>query len=330
MVESAATSIRVIDSHTAGEPTRVVIDGGPNLGSGDMATRRTAMQQSADWLRTSLVTEPRGSDWMVGAILQKPVSPRAAAGVIFFNNVGYLGMCGHGLIGVIATLAHLGRIGPGTHIIETPVGDVSARLDTDGAVSFENVLSYRHLKQVLIDVPGVGRVVGDVAWGGNWFFFTNSHRQMGLSDVDELTRRTIAIRQALAAQRITGRHGAEIDHVELVGPPSDPANANARNFVLCPGGQYDRSPCGTGTCAKLACLAADGKLAPGEVWRQESIVGGVFEGRYRQTDGGIIPTITGRAFINAELKLVFDPRDPYRHGIGTGKSATGSGVVRAN
>jgi 4-hydroxyproline epimerase len=311
-----STAIRVIDSHTAGEPTRVVIEGGPELGGGDMAARRAAMQRSADWLRTSLVTEPRGSECMVGALLQSPLSPQAAAGVIFFNNVGYLGMCGHGLIGVVATLAHLGRISPGTHSIETPVGEVTAQLDPGGAVSFENVRSYRHRKDAVVDVPDVGRVIGDVAWGGNWFFFMNTERRLRLADVAELTRQTIAIRRALSAQGITGQDGAEIDHVELVGPPSDPARADARNFVLCPGGQYDRSPCGTGTSAKLACLAADGKLAPGQLWRQESIVGGVFEGRYRETQDGIIPRITGRAFVNADSILVFDPRDPYRFGIG--------------
>jgi proline racemase len=309
--------IRVIDSHTAGEPTRVVVEGAPDLGGGDMAARRAALRQSADWLRTSLVTEPRGSEWMVGAVLQQPLSPHAACGAIFFNNVGYLGMCGHGLIGVVTTLAYLGKITTGTHVIETPVGDVTATLHADGAVSFDNVRSYRHAKGVRCRVPGVGEeeVVGDVAWGGNWFYFVNTERQLLLDDVPELTLTALAIQRALAAQGITGRDGAEIDHIELVGPPSDPAKADARNFVLCPGGQYDRSPCGTGTSAKLACLAADGKLLPSQVWRQESIVGGVFEGRFRETDGGIIPTITGRAFVNADVKLIFDPHDPYRFGI---------------
>jgi proline racemase len=316
MSDRADTPIRVIDSHTEGEPTRVVIEGGPGLGGGSMAARRAEMQRSADWLRTALCTEPRGSECMVGAILQRPLSPRAVAGVVFFNNVSYLGMCGHGLIGVVATLAHLGRIGAGTHVFETPVGEVTAQLGDDGRVSFENVRSYRHLQDAVVDVPDLGRVVGDVAWGGNWFFFTNTKRRLLLADVAELTQITNSIRQALGAQQVSGKDGAEIDHVELVGPPSDPAKADARNFVLCPGGQYDRSPCGTGTSAKLACLAADGKLAPGAIWRQESIVGGVFEGRYRETEGGIIPTITGRAFVNADLKLLIDPRDPYRFGIG--------------
>jgi 4-hydroxyproline epimerase len=307
--------IRVIDSHTGGEPTRVVVEGGPDLGDGDMAARLATMRANADWLRTSLVTEPRGSECMVGAVLERPVSRKAAAGVLFFNNTDYLGMCGHGMIGVVATLAYLGRLAPGQHRIETPVGDVVARLNVNGDVSVENVHSYRRLKDVSLRVPGIGEVVGDVAWGGNWFFFTNTQRLLTLADVDELTRNALRIREALEKQGITGDDGARIDHVELVGPPSDPAKADARNFVLCPGGQYDRSPCGTGTSAKLACLAADGKLAPGQVWRQESIVGSIFEGRYRPAGNAIIPTITGRAFVNGDLRLVIDQADPFRFGI---------------
>jgi 4-hydroxyproline epimerase len=313
----ASGPIRVIDSHTGGEPTRVVVEGAPDLGDGDMAARRERMRESHDWLRSSLVTEPRGSECMVGAVLQVPFSPKAAAGVIFFNNVGYLGMCGHGLIGVAATLTHLGRIGPGKHIVETPVGDVTVEIRSDGAVAFENVRSYRLLKGVAVNLPDSGEVVGDVAWGGNWFFFTNTDRQMRLSDVDELTARAQQIRQALEKSGITGAGGATIDHIELVGPPSDAAVADARNFVLCPGGEYDRSPCGTGTSAKLACLAVDGKLMPGQVWRQESIVGSVFEGQYRAVEGGVMPTITGRAFVNGEYRLVIDPHDPFRFGIPT-------------
>jgi 4-hydroxyproline epimerase len=252
---------------------------------------------------------------MVGAVLQRPVSPNAVAGVIFFNNSGYLGMCGHGMIGLVATLAHQGQIVPGEHCIETPVGNVVARLDENGMVSVENVRSYRRLKDVAVEVPGVGRVVGDVGWGGNWFFLSKADQRMSLSDVDALTKRTLEIQRALERNGITGDSGAWIDHVELFGPPSDPANADSRNFVLCPGGHYDRSPCGTGTSAKLACLAADGKLAEGESWRQESIVGSVFEGRYRKVEGGVIPTITGKAYVNGELRLVVDPNDPYRFGI---------------
>jgi proline racemase len=318
MINSAATPIRVIDSHTGGEPTRIVIEGGPDLGGGSMAQRRDVLREKFDWLRTSLCTEPRGSTWMIGAVLEKPVSPDAAGGIIYFNNIGYLGMCGHGTIGLVATLVHLGRLKPGTHKIETPVGDVFVRLETDGRASFDNIRSYRKQKDVAVEVPGIGRVVGDVAWGGNWFYISKTDRKLLFADVAELTDITLRIRAALEQNGITGDDGAWIDHVELAGPPSDPAKANIKNFVLCPGGEYDRSPCGTGTSAKLACLAADGKLAPGQSWRQESIVGSIFEGRYRPADhpdGGVIPTITGRAWVNGDLNLVIDPSDPFQYGI---------------
>jgi proline racemase len=318
---NAASSIRVIDSHTGGEPTRIVVEGGPDLGRGDMAARRAILRERFDWLRTSLCTEPRGSTWMIGAVLEEPVSPDAACGIIFFNNIGYLGMCGHGTIGLVATLAHLGRIQPGAHRIETPVGEVTIHLAADGAVSFDNIRSFRRQKDVAVEVPGIGRVVGDIAWGGNWFFISKTPRTLLLADVAELTDYTLRIRAALEANRITGDDGAWIDHVELAGPPSDPAKADIKNFVLCPGGEYDRSPCGTGTSAKLACLAADGKLAPGQVWRQESIVGSIFAGRYRPAnhpDGGVIPTVTGSAWVNGDLKLVIDPADPFRFGIEPG------------
>jgi 4-hydroxyproline epimerase len=312
---SAYDSIRVIDSHTAGEPTRVVVAGAPDLGSGNMASRLTRLRDEADWLRTSLVTEPRGSECMVGALLQPPVSRESVAGVIFFNNAGYLGMCGHGTIGVVATLAHLGRIGPGVHRLETPVGDVQLKLEPNGDVSLENVRSYRRQKAISVDVPGIGQVVGDVAWGGNWFFLTHTDRPLVLEEVAQLSALTLRIRRALEAQGITGDDGAVIDHIELIGPPHDPATADGRNFVMCPGGQYDRSPCGTGTSAKLACLADDGKLAEGQLWRQESVVGTIFVGSYRRLEGGVVPTITGRAFVNGDLRLVVSRDDPFRFGI---------------
>jgi 4-hydroxyproline epimerase len=319
MTNPASSAIRVIDSHTGGEPTRIVIEGGPDLGGGSMRERRDVLREKYDWLRTSLCTEPRGSTWMIGAVLEAPVAADAACGIIYFNNVGYLGMCGHGTIGLVATLAHLGRIKPGTHKIETPVGDVFVRLEADGAATFDNVRSYRRQKDVTVEVPGLGRFVGDVAWGGNWFFIVKTDRKLLLADAAELTDITLRIRDALEKNNITGDNGAWIDHVELAGPPSDPAKANIRNFVMCPGGEYDRSPCGTGTSAKLACLAADGKLAPNTgVWRQESIVGSIFEGRYRPADhpdGGIIPTVTGRAWVNGDVRLVIDPADPFKFGI---------------
>jgi 4-hydroxyproline epimerase len=306
--------ISIIDSHTGGEPTRVAIGGGPDLGHGTIAERAAIFRERFDSFRACVVNEPRGSDIIVGALLCEPSDPTCSAGVIFFNNVGVLGMCGHGTIGLAVTLAHLGRIGPGEHRIETPVGVVTAVLHEDGRVTVRNVPSERYRKDVPVDVPELGRIRGDIAWGGNWFFLVAEHGEtLEPGNVERLTQVTKAIRRSLEANGITGRGGGIIDHIELFGPPKDPAN-HTRNFVLCPGGAYDRSPCGTGTSAKLACLAADGKLRPGDVWRQESIIGSVFEGRYEpgEPPGVIIPSITGTAFLTAEATLLIDPRDPLR------------------
>ncbi|MBI4908718.1 MAG: 4-hydroxyproline epimerase [Acidobacteria bacterium] len=300
--------VQVIDSHTGGEPTRLVVAGGPGLGNGTMAERLTIFRDHHDDFRSAVVNEPRGSDVIVGALLCEPVNSACAAGVIFFNNVGYLGMCGHGTIGLMVTLGHMGRITPGEHRIETPVGEIRATLLDAATVSLDNVPSYRHRTAVTVDVAGLGPITGDVAWGGNWFFLVTDHGQrIALDNVEQLTDVTWRIRQALNAGGITGEAGGEIDHIELF-------DGN-RNFVLCPGKAYDRSPCGTGTSAKLACLAASGKLAEGEVWRQESIVDSVFEGSYRRAGDRIIPTIRGTAYVNAEATLILNPADPYCMGI---------------
>ena len=315
---------RVIDSHTGGEPTRCVISGGPDLGGGTLFERRQRFREVHDAWRRALVCEPRGSDVVVGALLCAPLDPSSACGVIFFNNVGYIGMCGHGTIGVIATLAHLGRIKPGDHRIETPVGTVTATLHADGSASVANVPSYRHAKRVAVEVAGHGVVHGDVAWGGNWFFLCEDHGQALVAGaVGELTAFASRVREALQRHAVTGSDGAEIDHIELVAPAADAAN-HARNFVLCPGGAYDRSPCGTGTSAKLACLAADGKLAPGATWRQESVIGSVFSASYTRPAAplagvpadAVLPLIHGRAHVTLDATLVFDPADPFAWGLG--------------
>ncbi|SAL22439.1 hydroxyproline-2-epimerase [Caballeronia peredens] len=314
-------TIDIIDSHTGGEPTRLVLAGGPDLGGGTLAQRLDAFRAHHDDWRRAIVTEPRGSDVMVGALLCEPDDPAAAAGVIFFNNVGYLGMCGHGTIGLVASLAHAGRIAPGRHRIDTPVGPVDATLNANGSVSVRNVPAYRHRRAVTVEVPSHGPLAGDVAWGGNWFFLVADHgRELSPASIGELTAFTEAIRDALHAQGITGADGAYIDHIELFAD-SPVAGIDSRNFVLCPGNAYDRSPCGTGTSAKLACLAADGVLAPGDVWRQESIIGSVFEGSYAIDHDALVPTITGYAHIMGEGRLVFDERDPFVRGIGAGAKA---------
>jgi 4-hydroxyproline epimerase len=305
--------ISVIDSHTGGEPTRVIVAGGPELGAGSMGERQKIFQERHDRFRSAVVNEPRGSDAMVGALLCEPTDPSCAAGVIFFNNVGYLGMCGHGTIGLIVTLAHIGKIKPGVHKLETSVGIVSARLNPDWSVTLENVPSYRKAKGVVVRLNGGVEIAGDVAWGGNWFFLVDMKESLlKTTGIEELTIFSRGIRQAINSQGFP-----EIDHVELFGAPTD-SGADSGNFVLCPGNAYDRSPCGTGTSAKLACLAADEKLAEGEIWIQESIIGSSFKASFRWIDrakGIVAPHITGTAFVNSEATLLLDDRDLFCWGI---------------
>jgi proline racemase len=306
-------SIRVIDSHTGGEPTRLVLEGGPDLGTGPLAERVQRFRERFDAYRSAIVNEPRGSDPLVGALLVEPHRADCQFGVIFFNNVGYLGMCGHGTMGLIASLAHSGGLAPGAVKIDTPVGPIEATLKPDGEISVSNVPSYRSAHRVAVSVPGVGRVVGDVAWGGNWFFLISEHDQIiDLEHVEALTDFCRRVRAAVNAQ---GQ--PRVDHVELFAASSLPGS-HSRNFVLCPGNAYDRSPCGTGTSAKLACLAADGKLAEGEPWVQESLIGSTFVGRYRWLDrakGEIMPTLSGTAHVTGESVLRLDPKDPFCWGI---------------
>ena len=310
----ASHRIHVIDSHTGGEPTRLVVSGGPDLGDGPLSGRVKRFREEHDRFRSAVVNEPRGSDVMVGALLTKPHDPKCDFGVIFFNNVGYLGMCGHGTIGLVVTLAHMGRVKPGSLRLDTPVGPVDARLNVDGTVTLENVPSYRFAKDVVVEVPGHGPVKGDIAWGGNWFFLVEEHGfAIELSRAAKLTAFASAVKDALLDAGIRGADGGEIDHVELF---AKTPSADSRSFVLCPGAAYDRSPCGTGTSAKLACLAADGKLAEGESWKQESVIGSSFEASYRRLDDKRIrPTITGSAFVTAESVQIVDPKDPFAWGI---------------
>ncbi len=305
--------VHVIDSHTGGEPTRLVMKGFPPLAGSTLAEQRDYLREHHDDWRRACLLEPRGNDVLVGALYCPPVSPGATCGVIFFNNGGYLNMCGHGTIGLVASLQHLGLIGPGEHQIDTPVGQVSATLHDDGAVTVRNVPAYRYRQRVPVDVPGFGQVHGDIAWGGNWFFLVAEHDQdIRLGNVERLTTFTWAILKALQAQGIHGEDGGLIDHVELFAADE---TADSRNFVMCPGKAYDRSPCGTGTSAKLACLAADGKLAAGQPWVQASITGSQFEGRFEWEGERIRPSITGRAYMTADSTLLIDEQDPFAWGI---------------
>ena len=309
--------LQVIDAHTGGEPTRVVLGGGPDLGSGPLAQRRDRLQKEFAEFRSAVIGEPRGSSFLVGALLCKPNSPGCVVGVVFFNNAGVLGMCGHAAMGVAVAMAHDGQLSSGRHKLETPVGIVSLQLHADHErVSLENVASYRHAEGITVGVAGYGTVSGDVAWGGNWFFLVREHDfELEPDNVPELLEFTLAVRQSLRRGRITGARGAAIDHIELFSPSGNP-QVDSRSFVLCPDGGWDRSPCGTGTSAKIACLAAEGRLAPGEVWRQESPIGSVFEATYRLgADGMVIPSLTGSAWVMAESTLLLNHRDPFRTGI---------------
>jgi 4-hydroxyproline epimerase len=305
--------LRVIDSHTGGEPTRVVVSGLPELGGGSIGYKLERLKQDFDPYRSAVIGEPRSSPVAVGAYLLP--SDVADHGVIFFNIAGYLGMCGHGTIGLVATLRHLGLLQPGKVSLETPVGIVRAELHVDGRASFENVPAYRHLKGVRLRLGQVGEITGDVAYGGNWFFISSDHGQeVERGRIAQLDMYTALVQDVLNLQGITGRSGLPIDHIELVGPSE---RADARNYVRCPGGEYDRSPCGTGTSAKLACLFEDGKLREGQVFKVESIIGSVFEGSVRREGDCVIPKITGRAYVNGESAVLIDPEDPFAWGIQT-------------
>lgn len=295
--------IEFVDSHTGGEPTRVLLAGFPELVGADLSAKRDDLSARFHAACDDLVGEPRGSEPMVGALLVEPDDAACTAGVIFFDRSGPIGMCGHGMIGLIETLRHLGRAGVGTHRIETPVGVVAAELDEAGAVTIANVPSRRLATGVEVDVPGIGAVTGDVAWGGNTFFLVTSPAISLDAERDDLLRVARDVQSAAHSAGFT-----EVDHVELFGAPTV-TGADSRSFVRCPSGTYDRSPCGTGTSAKIACLAADGILAEGATWVQESITGSTFSATYSWLDrrtGEIAPSITGNAAVLSRGTLLVD------------------------
>jgi 4-hydroxyproline epimerase len=315
-----------LDSHTGGEPTRLIETPPFDLGTGSVADKLFTLKAHHDDLRRTVLNEPRGSDVIVGAYLVPTADPTCQFGVIYFNNVGYLGMCGHGTIGLIASLAYLGKVQPGVIRVETPVGVVEATLhdspfpqgeglgvrEYPNKVSVKNIPAYRHLTHVPVTVDGK-TIHGDVAWGGNWFFLCHDHGlDVNMSNLEALTELSWRIREQFTADGITGANGAEIDHVELFASTPD---ADSKSFVLCPGKAYDRSPCGTGTSAKLACLYSDGKLQVGQTWKQQSVVGSIFEGSVQLDGDKIIPTITGEAWVMAEGVILVDERDPFGSGI---------------
>jgi 4-hydroxyproline epimerase len=303
-------SVRVIDSHTEGEPTRLVVEGLPEPAGNTVQDRVAAIERDFEALYRPLLLEPRAYEAMVGAWMGSPTAEGCIADVVYFNPAGVLGMCGHGTIGVAATLAQTGKLSPGDYRFNTPAGIVGVKIVDPATVQIENIPSYRIAASARLEVEGYGGVVGDVAYGGNHFFLVKNSPIPVISDrMDELGSFTKAVMAAARAQGYP-----DVNHVEVFGPP-EREDADSKNYVLCPGGEYDRSPCGTGTSAKLACLAADGKLAPGEVWTQESIIGTAFRAWYRADGDHTRPTIEGRAYITGEATLQFNDDDPLREGI---------------
>ena len=308
--------MHVIDSHTGGEPTRVILDGFPDLGDGPLSQRAARLATEYRDAYRAVVLEPRGQVAMVGALLVPPTDPTCVTGVIYFDVEAVLGMCGHGTIGLAVTLFHLGRIGTGQHRIETPAGVVTVLVSDAHTVTVTNIESRRTATGVTVEVPGLGAVTGDVAYGGNWFFLVDpSPLPVAPDNIRALTDATVATREALHAAGISGENGGVIDHIIFYGPSGDPA-VHSRNFVLCPDDAYDRSPCGTGSSARLACLAAADRLAEGAEIIQHSVIGSAYRLSWTAgPTGGVIPSITGKAHVMAESTLIFDPDDPFRNGI---------------
>jgi 4-hydroxyproline epimerase len=306
--------IHVVDSHTGGEPTRVVVSGGPDLGDGPLVRRAERLEREFAGFRSGLVGEPRGTEALVAAVLGPPETPSSRAGVVYFDRAGVLGMCGHGTIGLVATLAHEGRLAPGPATLDTPVGPVRTELHADGSVSVENVAAHRTVVDRSVRLDAETTVVGDVVWGGNWFFVVDpSPIPLVAARIPELLAFTRRVRDALARDGIRGEDGAPISHVFLNAPGT--SGASGRDFVLCPSDTYDRSPCGTGTSALLAVLQARGKLGAGEPWVEESITGSRFVATFAMDGTRVRPTIRGSAFVTGVTDLEFDDADPFREGI---------------
>jgi len=319
MTNGLPDRLRVIDSHTIGEPTRVVIDdtlvAGLDLGGGSVRERCDRFRERYDHVRRAIVCDPRGAVAMVGVILLPPADPKCRFGAFYVNRVGFLDMCGHATIGLAVTLGRLGHVEPGSFRLETPAGVVGVTWHGGSEASFECVPPRRIHKTLSLDCDDGSRVTGDVATSGLWFFLCRDH---GLpvepAAIPALTARAWAIRRGLEAAGITGDSGAVIDHVVLLGPPLERVN-DGRAFVLCPDGAFDRSPCGTGTSALVGCLFEDGVIGEAQVWRQESVLGGVYEASIRREGGILVPTVRGRAWLTGETTLYFAADDPYREGL---------------
>lgn len=329
MYESILTTV---DTHTAGEPTRVLVAGLPFL-RGSMAERRRQLQEEYDSIRTVLMHEPRGHAGMFGAMLMAPANPEADLGVVFMDTGGYLAMCGHGSIGAIAAALATGaleRREPETIVVlDTPAGLVRARVETEGGgvgrIAVENVPAFLWRSDAEITL-GSRRLHVDIAFGGNFFALVPAHR-LGLTVepccLRDLVQQGMEIRAAIEEQlEVVHPLEPDIDSVDLVEiyDEEPEEGIDCRNVVVFGDGQVDRSPCGTGTSAKMAALYAAGRLALGEPFVNQSIIGTCFTGRLLREEsvGGfsaVVPEIAGHAYVTGLQQFVIDPDDPLKAGF---------------
>ena len=325
--------ITAVDSHTEGEPTRVVTGGVPFVPGKTMPEKKQWLAENRDDLRKSLMWEPRGHKDMLGALITPPVSKDADFGVIFMDGDGYLDMCGHGSVGVVTVVLETGMVpmkdsGEQTVVMDTPAGLITARAIMEHgkakSVSFQNVPSF-YYSSLTVKVPGLGEIPVDISYGGNYFALVNVNRlnmPLEVENIKDLTEIGLTIRDLVNQQAEiihpgTGAKGS-VDLTEIYDESSAPAVT--KNIVIFGAGQVDRSPCGTGTCAKMAVLNKKNKLSPNEIYRHKSIIGTEFQGKIlEETTVGdykaIIPEITARAYITGIQQFVMDADDPFKYGF---------------
>ena len=329
----ATHTFSCIDGHTCGNPVRLVAGGGPRLEGATMLDKRAHFLRAFDWIRTGLMFEPRGHDMMSGAILYPPTRDDCDVAVLFIETSGCLPMCGHGLIGTITMGVENGLIAPrapGRLAIETPAGKVDVAYRQEGRfveeVRLTSVPSYLHAEGLTAEVEGLGEIVVDVAYGGNFYAIVEpqrNFRDMADHSAGALIGWSPRLRAALNAKYefVHPEHPgiAGLSHIQWTGAPTRPG-AHARNAVFYGAKAIDRSPCGTGTSARMAQLAAKGRLAPGDEFVHESIIGSLFHGRVEAatTVAGrpaIIPSIAGWARMTGYNTIFIDNRDPFAHGF---------------
>ena len=322
-----------IDAHTCGNPVRVVTGGGPFLDGKNMSERQQHFMAEYDWIRTGLMFEPRGHDMMSGSILYPPTREDTDIGFLFIETSGCLPMCGHGTIGTVTVIIEHGLVKPrvpGKLRIETPAGIVEAHYTMEGthvsAVRIVNIASYLHSTGLEVECPDLGLLRVDVAYGGNFYAIVDP--QENYKDMEDLSAGDILRLSPILRRRLNEKYQfvhpenptiKGLSHIEWTGRPKNP-EAHARNAVFYGERAIDRSPCGTGTSARMAQWAAKGKLKVGDVFVHESIIGSLFRGKVEAatkvgTKDAIIPSIEGWARVTGFNTIFLDDRDPFVKGF---------------